>query len=735
MRINNLGIYRRGAILWWRKRLTVAGSRIVIAVSLRTEDRSVARSRAMLIDEEAARLIEIACSHATFGDSLRSFVQTLEADHRLRLLNYLESRSGETHCDVDTALAERARQNEIYAALYWIAHRCGPGAPARWDALAPHLDGWVLHDPENLPMRDKIVEKVAKGFVAECFVAGSTISGTPSAEVMSEALAQAGQHDTDHNRRVLFGEMALTQAVSLLNAAKRNRLSTVELDVWRYSHRRQPAPSQRGAGLSWPAPSFADADAIEQGDFDCTEDRSEPEPVILQVRAAAAYLPYSPIQSPLAAADGRRAALPDETSDIAPALTPIDRMRRDEPDRAPVANAQAMAPARSTETAESGRSETARMFLEKYQTIDDLVALAVSRHGTKWSDHTQKQVRGIGRLLAKVVGSNDVGAIKQFHIARYRDVLDQLSKKYGKSPADAYRSLDELIAAGAKVDKTGRGLSAGTINRHLTQLGALLDVLDSFDIKLAPASGMRKLRVEDDTPDDKKRDQFTDEQVRAIFASVPWNGEAVASEKEGFYWLTILAAYTGARSSELVFLQRQDVDVAEGVLHIRANVFRKLKTAASERDIVLHKSVLALGFLDFVDRQSNALEPVFADYINHRRKNACQRLTNQFTALLETLVPGRNGKKLILYSFRHKFMNQLLRNGVDVAIKDMITGHVRTGTRDRVYSKAIEYDQQRQILNAIDFSAGADIKKFVAKPQDARNSRRINRKRRVAKKN
>jgi hypothetical protein len=220
MRINALGIYRRGAIFWWRKRLVVAGCRIVTAISLRTEDRNVARGRAMLVIEEATRLADQVCSHAVFGDTLRAFLQALETDHRTRLMNDLETGSARNADGRQIVLAERAMQNEMHAALYWIAHRCGPGAEARWEALAPRLKGWELHNPEQAPIRDKILQRIEHGFIAECFKAGSTISGTPTEETIRETLAHTGQPDTPGNRRVLFGEFALTQTFALLEAAR-----------------------------------------------------------------------------------------------------------------------------------------------------------------------------------------------------------------------------------------------------------------------------------------------------------------------------------------------------------------------------------------------------------------------------------------------------------------------------------------------------------------------------------
>jgi integrase len=679
----------------------------------------------MLVDGEATRLVEMACSHTTFGPSLRSFVQAMESDHRLRLLNDLEARNTQPEYEIETVLAERARQNELYAALYWIAHRCGPGAPARWDALAQHLKGWSLHEPEDLPMRDKIVDKVAKGFVAECFVAGSAISGTPSPNVIFATLAQVGQDDTPHNRRVLLGEMALTQAVSLLNAAKRNRMSTAELDAWRYDHRRQPSPAHRTEGSPWPLPAYAAGDAIGEGHFDSTVDVADMTQITLHPRIAADYILYPPTKPGVADIGMPEVYQCDTKPDVGHTVPQNRHDQLHDPIRTETTVQEYTSPVQTTETPGHERSETARMFLAMHPTMDHLVALAISRRGNSWNTKTQNQVKGIGRLLVKVVGSDDLASLRPFHVARYRDILNLLPKAYGKSPADAVRSLDEIIAIGVTTVAKQRGLSPGTINRHMTQLGTLLAVLASFDIRLAPSGGMSVLRTEDAVAEDLKRDQFTDEQVRAIFSKAPWNGAPTARENEGFYWLTLLAAYTGARPNELVWLQRQDIDIEQGVANIRKNSFRDLKTRESKRDIVLHSQIVNLGFIDFINRQTDAYAPIFSEYINHRKKDAGQRFTMQFNGILEKIVPGRNGGKLTLYSFRHKFMNLLLRHKVDPVVKDMITGHARTGTRDRVYSKAIEYEQQREVLEHIDFSAGAELQKFVAELPTSRRGRRV----------
>jgi len=71
---------------------------------------------------------------------------------------------------------------------------------------------------------------------------------------------------------------------------------------------------------------------------------------------------------------------------------------------------------------------------------------------------------------------------------------------------------------------------------------------------------------------------------------------------DAWYWSPLVIALTGCRSDEGNGLAIDDVvtDAAVPYMHFRVNAFRRLKTAASDRKVPIHPLLIELGFLDYV---------------------------------------------------------------------------------------------------------------------------------------
>src|SRR5208283_5241384 len=94
-----------------------------------------------------------------------------------------------------------------------------------------------------------------------------------------------------------------------------------------------------------------------------------------------------------------------------------------------------------------------------------------------WDLKTQRQARQIYALLARLLhekGVHEIREIRQAHFAELEDLLRCVAKSYGKSPLDRDRSTTELRAIGLSKPRSERGVTAETLNRHLTFLGQLL---------------------------------------------------------------------------------------------------------------------------------------------------------------------------------------------------------------------------------------------------------------------
>lgn len=245
-----------------------------------------------------------------------------------------------------------------------------------------------------------------------------------------------------------------------------------------------------------------------------------------------------------------------------------------------------------------------------------------SRNGI--SSVTQQQYRSFGALFGMITGLTDVRGIRKQHVSRFRDVLQQMPKSWGKSPKDAHATLPEMLARAKTLPPDQVGLAPGTINRHLDHLAQLLSHADDDGIPVDEKVKPAKLRVKEEKRDRDKRATFRQPELEALFRHTIWQGcknmarrnhPGAAVIKDGLYWVPILAAYTGARREELSALMVGDVQVEEGItfLNIVENDNRGVKNFASVRRVPVHDRLIELSFLTHVEKTRRRGKDLFPE--------------------------------------------------------------------------------------------------------------------------
>jgi len=137
-------------------------------------------------------------------------------------------------------------------------------------------------------------------------------------------------------------------------------------------------------------------------------------------------------------------------------------------------------------------------------------------------------------------------------------------------------------------------------------------------------------------------------------------------------WAILLAIFTGARRGDIVGLTtdslKLDDDTQRYYLWIKSG-----KTDAATRPIPLHKSLIELGFVKFVQERDNQLFPEVANNPN--------RLTYHAQSLMDELdIPANNdkGQRYTLHSFRHSFITKVQQCGVATSLFQTVVGHQKT---------------------------------------------------------
>ena len=255
-----------------------------------------------------------------------------------------------------------------------------------------------------------------------------------------------------------------------------------------------------------------------------------------------------------------------------------------------------------------------------YGTAVRMCRKQTAKQGTK--DQKLKTVA----LFIYITGVQLVTDISSHHIETFaRALAKNLPKAYWKSPRQLSMTFKELRETTHAIRDAEIGLSASSIERHVTTLKSIMAYAAREGHHVPFLLKISELVPVDPRTDTEKRSVFTDADFQKVFAHPLWSGSKSKARrheagdlvlKDHHYWINIMLALTGARRGEIAGLLTTDILEDDGIhfAYIRPNQLRGLKRNHCKRRIPLHPQLLELGFLDFVtsvrDRRATVLFPV-----------------------------------------------------------------------------------------------------------------------------
>jgi integrase len=147
-------------------------------------------------------------------------------------------------------------------------------------------------------------------------------------------------------------------------------------------------------------------------------------------------------------------------------------------------------------------------------------------------------------------------------------------------------------------------------------------------------------------------------------------------------WVPWLAAFTGARIAELLWLERKDIRFTQGVAYISIQAgsgdgsARTVKTDSSTRSVPLHPAIIEEGFLEYLRSLPGGEQYLFggswADKNGDRTKTPANRLRDW----LKLQLPDADWQRLSpCHSFRHWMVSECRRANIDGDYSRILTGH------------------------------------------------------------
>ena len=318
-----------------------------------------------------------------------------------------------------------------------------------------------------------------------------------------------------------------------------------------------------------------------------------------------------------------------------------------------------------------------------------------------WTDKTAKQHVALAKLFVRFVGHDNPAKMRQSHVADFKLTLSEMPKNYGKSPRDHVIPLIDILARAKDMPPEQVGLSQGTLNRHMTQMGNIADICKHAGFPFGNFEGVSGLRSKKKGSGRGERARFSTDELRLLFNLPIWNGCDGENSRlspgeltfhDASYWGPMLALYHGPRREEYcgLLVSEVEADAEVPAIRIEPNFVRGLKNADSKRRVPIHPELIRLGFLEYVAALKDIGHVLLFPEL--RAAAPSTPMGDVFDEAWQDMrvaaIPSAKEDGKVLHSLRHWCNNEMKQFGVAAEIRKDILGHTNAGTNEGRYSDA-----------------------------------------------
>lgn len=262
-----------------------------------------------------------------------------------------------------------------------------------------------------------------------------------------------------------------------------------------------------------------------------------------------------------------------------------------------------------------------------------------------------------------------------------RLAVQLLSSVSGDIGVESYTRDDARAFVRALED---RGVSTSTIRRRINSISAILNYAYA-ELDIDKRNPFTRVMIKGEGKDRKKRGTFTVEQLKEGYEEALSFGSHVRL-------LFPILGETGCRIGEIVGLRLEDIDLDEGIIHIRPHTHRRLKTTGSERSLPL------LGYAEKAVREAlRSSDGVFV-FPQYYKPNGF--VATHASNALNKWTKERFGG-LTAHSLRHTMRDRLRSVEAPLELIDQIGGWSSVGGAGTKYGKGYEIHHTRVWLEKV----------------------------------
>jgi integrase len=312
-----------------------------------------------------------------------------------------------------------------------------------------------------------------------------------------------------------------------------------------------------------------------------------------------------------------------------------------------------------------------------------------------WDEKTESEARAAFNLFFRIVGEIRLNEIGHDTARHYKQTIQKLPSNMNKKALYREKSIKDIVAM--EPEDT---MAIKTMNKNLNRMSSLFDwakkqgyVSDNY---------FSDLTLTDKRQAHEKKDIFSKEDLELIFSNQIFAKKVF--NHSYYYWLPLLALYTGARINEICQLHLDDIRQEDDVwvFDINDNLEKKLKNPSSKRLIPIHSKLFDFGLLKYIKRLQTKGEAMLFPELIKRRDGYATDASRWFGRF--RIKIGVTAKEKTFHSFRHTVADSLKQLGNDDKQVAAILGHSGSSITFDLYGKPFKPPILKPVIEQLEFN-------------------------------
>ncbi|KQB10589.1 site-specific integrase [Vibrio metoecus] len=314
-----------------------------------------------------------------------------------------------------------------------------------------------------------------------------------------------------------------------------------------------------------------------------------------------------------------------------------------------------------------------------------------SKHGII-SDKAVKMSEAKITTILSLLSKNKINEIRRLEAEEVRRLLLQYPANAQKLPQFKGKSSSDILILNQSLKCAT--LSQESVKDYIQKASSFFEWC--VQMELTDINPFKGLKFKKTRKDNEAKNAYSHQDLTKIFSTDIHRSKNY--KHPYYYWLPLLACFTGARLNELCQLYKEDIYQQDGIWIIRIDEQfegQKLKNTFSRRAIPIHQKLLELGFIDYVKSVKHSR--IFPE-LKNSRDGFGSGASKWFGRLKLKLGFG---KGYDFHSFRHTFATELKNADISSVIAGELLGHAQQNiTYDR-YGKTIHLEKLKLVIDKL----------------------------------